>query len=234
MSPERCIQDRPQRPKSHPDEPLGAATGDLCSGKVDDMPTKAHERHTELSDPRRPPRIGSHPARASGRGSHAQEPGAEREARDERRGPGAERPAVMIPNRRKRLPLEAPLMRVVATAGIVGIAVVIAAIMGSQVRGALTGLARRSRRSCWPPCSGPRAAYNLARGTALTRRARGRRALAHGCGRERLPGSDPRPRVPREAWSCSSTVTLRPVGEFEVHPQGHAGTLPAIKNLHGI
>ena len=38
----------------------------------------------------------------------------------------------MIPNRRKRLPLEAPLMRVVATAGIVGIAVVIAAIMGSQ------------------------------------------------------------------------------------------------------
>ena len=38
----------------------------------------------------------------------------------------------MIPNRRKRLPLEAPLMRVVATAGIVGIAVVISAIMGSQ------------------------------------------------------------------------------------------------------
>jgi hypothetical protein len=38
----------------------------------------------------------------------------------------------MIPNRRKRLPLEAPLMRGVATAGIVGIAVVIAAIMSSQ------------------------------------------------------------------------------------------------------
>ena len=38
----------------------------------------------------------------------------------------------MIPNRRKRLPLEAPLMRGVATAGIVGIAVAIAAIMGSQ------------------------------------------------------------------------------------------------------
>ena len=38
----------------------------------------------------------------------------------------------MIPNRRKRLPLEAPLMRVVATAGIVGIGVAIAAIMTSQ------------------------------------------------------------------------------------------------------
>ncbi|HMJ94691.1 MAG TPA: hypothetical protein VK486_02505 [Thermoleophilaceae bacterium] len=43
-----------------------------------------------------------------------------------------ERPGVMIPSRRKRLPLEAPLMRAVATAGIVAIAVVIAAIMGSQ------------------------------------------------------------------------------------------------------
>jgi hypothetical protein len=38
----------------------------------------------------------------------------------------------MIPSRRKRLPLEAPLMRVVATAGIVAIAVVVAAIMASQ------------------------------------------------------------------------------------------------------
>ena len=38
----------------------------------------------------------------------------------------------MIPNRRQRLPLEAPLMRIVATAGIVAIGVVIAAIMGSQ------------------------------------------------------------------------------------------------------
>jgi hypothetical protein len=63
------------------------------------------------------------------------DPGAEREARrqerDSRRGP-SERPGVMIPNRRKRLPLEAPLMRAVASAGIVGIAVAIAAIMGSQ------------------------------------------------------------------------------------------------------
>ena len=64
------------------------------------------------------------------------DPGAEREARrqerDSRRGPSAKRPGVMIPNRRKRLPLEAPLMRAVASAGIVGITVAIAAIMGSQ------------------------------------------------------------------------------------------------------
>ena len=47
----------------------------------------------------------------------------------------------MIPNRRKRLPLEAPLMRLVATAGIIGIGVVIAAIMTSQdSQGWLIGL----------------------------------------------------------------------------------------------
>jgi hypothetical protein len=58
-------------------------------------------------------------------------PDAEREARRaERR--GERRPGVMIPSRRKRLPLEAPLMRLVATAGIVAIAVAVAAIMGSQ------------------------------------------------------------------------------------------------------
>lgn len=66
----------------------------------------------------------------------ASEAGAEREARrtarNEVREAPAESPGVMIPSRRKRLPLEAPLMRVVATAGIVGIAVVIAAIMTSQ------------------------------------------------------------------------------------------------------
>jgi hypothetical protein len=64
------------------------------------------------------------------------QPGADREARraerSERRDAAAERPGVMIPSRRKRLPLEAPLMRVVATAGIIGIGVLIAAIMGSQ------------------------------------------------------------------------------------------------------
>ena len=72
------------------------------------------------------------------------QPGAQREAqlgaarearrteRSERRDAAAERPGVMIPSRQKRLPLEAPLMRVVATAGIVGIGVLIAAIMSSQ------------------------------------------------------------------------------------------------------
>ena len=64
------------------------------------------------------------------------QPDAEREARraarSERRGAPAERPGVMIPSGRKRLPLEAPLMRFVATGGIVGIGVVIAAIMTSQ------------------------------------------------------------------------------------------------------
>ena len=48
----------------------------------------------------------------------------------------------MIPRRDKRLPVEAPVMRVVATAGIVGISVVIAAIMGSQdAQGWVIGLA---------------------------------------------------------------------------------------------
>jgi len=47
----------------------------------------------------------------------------------------------MIPSGRKRLPLEAPLMRVVATVGIVGIGVAIAAIMASQhSKGWLIGL----------------------------------------------------------------------------------------------
>jgi hypothetical protein len=55
---------------------------------------------------------------------------AEREARRAER--GERRPGVMIPSRRKRLPLEAPFMRLVATAGIVAIAVAVAAIMGSQ------------------------------------------------------------------------------------------------------
>jgi len=64
------------------------------------------------------------------------DPGAERDARrharEEAREPLDDRPGVMIPNRRKRLPLEAPLMRLVASAGIVGIAVAVGAIMGSQ------------------------------------------------------------------------------------------------------
>ena len=69
-------------------------------------------------------------------GNGEQPPDAEREARrtarGERRDPPAERPGGMIPSGRKRLPLEAQLMRVVATGGIVGIGVVIAAIMTSQ------------------------------------------------------------------------------------------------------
>ena len=64
------------------------------------------------------------------------EPDTEREARRQerrdRRADVTQRPGVMIPARRNRLPLEAPLMRVVATAGIIGIGVVIAAIMASQ------------------------------------------------------------------------------------------------------
>jgi hypothetical protein len=68
----------------------------------------------------------------------ASDPGAEREvrrkAREARREPPAARSGVMIPNRRKRLPLEAPLMRGVAT-------VAIAAIMSSQgSQGWLIGL----------------------------------------------------------------------------------------------
>lgn len=72
------------------------------------------------------------PARAPTSTDPAAERDARRSARSERRGPSADGPAVMIPSRRKRLPLEAPLMRLVATTGIVGIAVAIAAIMTSQ------------------------------------------------------------------------------------------------------
>ena len=74
-------------------------------------------------------------------GSGEGQPDVEREARGERRDAPAERPGGMIPGGRKRLPLEAPLMRVVATGGIVGFGVVIAAIMTSQdSKGWLIGL----------------------------------------------------------------------------------------------
>ncbi|UGS36783.1 hypothetical protein [Capillimicrobium parvum] len=64
-----------------------------------------------------------------------------RSEREGRRNASAEHPGVMIPSRRKRIPLEAPLMRMVATGGIVGIAVVIGAIMVSQdAAGWITGL----------------------------------------------------------------------------------------------
>ena len=77
----------------------------------------------------------------SGEGQPDAEREARRAARSDRREAAAERPGVMIPSGRKRLPLEAPLMRVVATGGIVGIGVVIAAIMTSQdSKGWLIGL----------------------------------------------------------------------------------------------
>jgi hypothetical protein len=52
-------------------------------------------------------------------------------ARQEQR-EGSLQPEVMIPRRDRRLPLEAPLMRLVATAGVIAIGVVISAIMTSQ------------------------------------------------------------------------------------------------------
>jgi hypothetical protein len=77
----------------------------------------------------------------NGEGQPDAEREARRAARSGRRDAPAERPGVMIPSGRKRLPLEAPLMRVVATGGIVGIGVVIAAIMTSQdSKGWLIGL----------------------------------------------------------------------------------------------
>jgi hypothetical protein len=80
-------------------------------------------------------------APGNGEGQPDAEREARRAARSERRDAPAERPGVMIPSGRKRLPLEAPLMRVVATGGIVGIGVVIAAIMTSQdSKGWLIGL----------------------------------------------------------------------------------------------
>jgi hypothetical protein len=66
---------------------------------------------------------------------------ARRAAREQQRAGAEHRPGVMIPTRGKRLPLEAPLMRLVATAGIIGIGVAIAAIMTSQdSQGWLIGL----------------------------------------------------------------------------------------------
>jgi hypothetical protein len=69
-------------------------------------------------------------------GSGEGQPDAQREERPterhEQSANAAQQPGVMIPRRGRRLPLEAPLMRLVATAGIVGIGVVIAAIMTSQ------------------------------------------------------------------------------------------------------
>jgi hypothetical protein len=70
-------------------------------------------------------------------GSGEAQPDAEREARRaarrERGKAPAERRGVMIPSGRERLPLEAPLMRVVTTGGIVGIGVVIVVIAAIMI-----------------------------------------------------------------------------------------------------
>jgi hypothetical protein len=77
----------------------------------------------------------------NGEGQSDVEREARRAARSERRDAPPEQSGVMIPSGRKRLPLEAPLMRAVATGGIIGIGVVIAAIMTSQdSQGWLIGL----------------------------------------------------------------------------------------------
>jgi hypothetical protein len=87
------------------------------------------------------PRLVPETTPSNGEGRPDSEREARRAARDEQRAGAERRPGVMIPTRRKRLPLEAPLMRLVATAGIIGIGVVIAAIMTSQdSQGWLIGL----------------------------------------------------------------------------------------------
>jgi len=78
------------------------------------------------------PRHVSETTPSNGEGRRDSEREARRTAREEQRSEAEHRPGVMIPTRRKRLPLEAPLMRLVATAGIIGISVAIAAIMTSQ------------------------------------------------------------------------------------------------------
>jgi hypothetical protein len=107
--------------------------------------------------------VRAHPDPDRGFAPAASDPSAEREARrlarEDRRGPRLERPEQRASSRRRRLPPAAPLMQGVVSAGIVGIAVVTAAIMGSQHMQAwliglavsvmsllLAGTARTSRR----------------------------------------------------------------------------------------
>ncbi|HEX6026669.1 MAG TPA: hypothetical protein VFZ00_32020 [Solirubrobacter sp.] len=67
---------------------------------------------------------------------------ARRRERETRRGPAGKRPAVTAPRNRKSSPLEAPSMRLAATAGIVAIAVALAALLSTQgAPGWLIGLA---------------------------------------------------------------------------------------------
>ena len=88
------------------------------------------------ADARHAPTTGASVGDGRARPVPVNDPSAEREARwkarEARRGSVSERPAAMTPSRRRRRPVEAPLMRGVASAGIVGIAVAIAAIMSSK------------------------------------------------------------------------------------------------------
>jgi hypothetical protein len=98
----------------------------------------------EEPDPTGPRAVDSRGEAVDSRGEAVDSRGEAVDSRGEAVDPGrtaADRPGVMIPARRDRLPLEAPLMRAVATAGIIGIGVVIAAIMASQhSQGWLIGL----------------------------------------------------------------------------------------------
>ena len=110
--------------------PTNDTTGSPVPGIIPEPVRVQHDEPAAERPPQSTPAAGD-PAPSGTRG-----------ARRARRAANRPRSAgVMIPNRRKRLPLEAPLMRGVATAGIVGIAVAIAAIMGSQgSQGWLIGL----------------------------------------------------------------------------------------------
>jgi hypothetical protein len=129
------------------DIPNGASgrLSDVRARRVADMPTKRRTGSPVPGVIPEPVRVQQDADQGRGAKPAASDPSAEREARrqarEDRRGPREERPEVMIPSRRKRLPLEAPLMRAVASAGIVGIGVAIAAIMTSQgSQGWLIGL----------------------------------------------------------------------------------------------
>jgi hypothetical protein len=126
------------------DEPPGRRFGDSFSGKVADMPT---ERPTEAPGSPIPEPVRAQHDRASGSERPAGgDPRVEREARrrerETRRGPAGNRPAVIAPRSRKSSPLEAPAMRLMATAGIVAVAVALAAWLSSHGSpGWLIGLA---------------------------------------------------------------------------------------------
>jgi hypothetical protein len=105
---------------------------------VNDTPVRASRT---LSAARGYPRLVPETTPSNGEERRDVERETRRAAREEQRAGAEHRPGVMIPTRRQRLPLEAPFMRLVATAGIIGIGVAIAAIMTSQdSQGWLIGL----------------------------------------------------------------------------------------------